>query len=132
MSDEDEIVMREAADGDLPYVLSSWVRNYGDTIRRTHRQRAIIEFRRDYVNRIVGKSPRIVVLCSSRSPSTLHGYAVVLDGALAWAYVTKDLRGMGLGRRVITEALGGYPDQIRTLRAWPTESARFRFQPKAA
>lgn len=127
-----ELRQRNATPEDMPYVLSTWVRSYGSSIPSARRQQAIVEFRRRYVDRVMRKNPHIVLLCSPDSHKTLHGYAVALDGALVWTYVTKDLRRLGLARDAITAALRGYPDTIRVRCAWPWTSDRFKFERIAA
>lgn len=119
---------RSAHPGDMPYVLATWVRSYAMGQSSARRQQAIIDFRRRYVDRIMAASPHVVVLCSPESHRTLHGYAVELDGGIAWAYVAKPLRGRGYARQVMTAALRGYPEHIRVHSRWPFDSPRFRFE----
>ena len=66
---------------------------------------------------------RVVVLASG---PTVHAWAAGAGGILFFAYVPPELRGEGLGRRVITALLGGYPDVIQTIHPWPRASERFR------
>lgn len=120
--------VRSAHPGDMPYVLATWVRSYAMGQSSARRQQAILDFRRRYVDAIMAQDPHIVVLCSPSSHSTLHGYAVVLHGGLAWAYVAKPLRREGYARQVITSALRYYPESIRTHSRWPWESERYRFE----
>lgn len=46
------------------------------------------------------------------APGVPHGWACAGDGMLHWAYVPFNLRGVGLGRAIITRVLGGYPSRI--------------------
>ncbi len=140
MSDADNLRQRSATPEDMGYILSTWVRSYGSRISSDRRQVAIVDFRRRYVDRVMKRDPHIVVLCSPNSRTTLHAYAVAVDGGLAWCYVTKDLRrelepGTGrvvsapcLAKRCIEAALRGYPDHVRVFCAWPWESSRYKFE----
>ncbi len=119
---------RSAHPGDLPYILSTWVRSYGSGIPSARRQQAVADYRRRYVDRVMASDPHIVLLCSPESRNTLHGYAVAVGDALAWVYVARDLRGLGLAKRAITAALRGYPETIRVHCAWPWDSGRFVFE----
>ena len=123
---------RSALPADMPYILSTWVRSYGSMVPSARRQSAIVEFRRRYVDRIMAQDPHIAVICSTGRGSTLHGYAVALDGAICWAYVAADLRGHGLARQAMSGALGAYPSTISVNVVWPFPTTRFKFQRLAA
>jgi hypothetical protein len=126
--DADSLRQRSATPSDMPYVLSTWVRSYGSGIPSARRQQAVADYRRRYVDRIMASDPHIVLLCSPESRNTLHGYAVAVGDALAWCYVAKDLRGLGLAKRAITGALRGYPEKIPVHCVWPWQSERFVFE----
>ncbi len=128
MSDADNLRQRSATPEDMGYILSTWVRSYGSRISSDRRQVAIVDFRRRYVDRVMKRDPHIVVLCSPNSRTTLHSYAVAVDGGVAWTYTTRDLRGLGLAKRCIEAALRGYPDHVRVFCAWPWESSRYKFE----
>ncbi len=130
MSDADNLRQRSATPEDMPYVFSTWMRSYGSRIppNRPDRDGRIVDFRRGYVDRIMKMDPHIVLLCSPTSPRTLHSYAVAVRGGLAWAYTTRELRGMGLAKRCITAALREYPDVVRAFCDWPWESSRYKFE----
>lgn len=120
---------RNAHPGDMPYVLATWVRSWVAALPRSKRaDMAPTNYRRTYVDKVMAADPHIVVLCSPEKHSALHGYVVTLDGAIAWAYVVRDLRRLGYAREAITAALRGYPDAIRCFMAWPFPSKRFRFE----
>lgn len=128
----EEVIVRPALESDMPYVLSTWVRSYGSGVPNMRRQQAIVAFRKRYVDRIMGMHPRIMVLCSPESRGTLHGYAIEHRGALAWVYVTRELRKMGMAKKAIRAALSDYPEDIRVHCAWPFPTTRFRFERLAA
>jgi len=71
----------------------------------------------------LAKGCRVVVLANG---PTVHAWAAGAAGRLYYAYVPPELRGEGLGRRVITALLGGYPDVIHITHPWPRASDRFR------
>jgi hypothetical protein len=127
MAEESALLTREANAADMPYVLATWVRSYGSRVPSKRRQQAIASFRSRYVDELLRKGARITVLCSASSPSTLHGYVVEHEGAIAWAYVVSGLRKLGFARRMILAALGAYPEQISLLCAVPFQSKRFHF-----
>ncbi len=54
----------------------------------------------------------LIVACSERDESALHGFACTANGVLCFLYVTDDLRGRGLGRALVATALGEYPQSI--------------------
>ncbi len=128
MTDADNLRQRSATPSDMPYVYSTWVRSYASGVSSDRRQQAVVRFRDGYVDLVMNSDPHIVLLCSPESRNTLHGYAVAVDGALAWVYVARDLRRLGLARRAITAALRGYPETIRVHCAWPWDSERFVFE----
>ncbi len=116
---------RSAHGGDMGYVISTWMRSY---VGPYNGKLSFPDYRKRYVDKVLSADPHIVVLCSPEKHSALHGYAVALDGAIAWTYVVKDLRRQGYAREAMTAALRGYPDEIRTHMAWPFPSKRFRFE----
>jgi GNAT superfamily N-acetyltransferase len=126
--DADSLRQRSATPSDMPYVLATWVRSYGSGIPSARRQQAVADYRRRYVDRIMASDPHIVLLCSPESRNTLHGWCCAIAGGVAWVYVAKDLRRLGLARRLITAALREYPETIRVHCAWPWTSDRFRFE----
>jgi GNAT superfamily N-acetyltransferase len=80
------------------------------------------------VDRILDdESTRGVVLCSRDNADALHGYAVASDDALHFVYLPPELRGRGYGRRLVSEALGGYPETITVTHPWPWQSRRYRW-----
>ncbi len=119
---------RSAHPGDLPYVLATWVRSYGRQFSAARRGPVLDKFRHEYVDRVMAADPHIVMLCSPEKHSALHGYAIALNGSLAWAYVAKDLRRNGYARDAITASMRGYADTIRVTWRWPFETKRFRLE----
>lgn len=75
------------------------------------------------VDRTLAAGCRVVVLANG---PTVHAWAAGADGKLFYAYVPPELRGEGLGRRVITSLLGAYPDVVHITHPWPRASERFR------
>lgn len=110
---------REMLPSDRGYVFKSWLRE--SRYRPRGHRASIITGHLD--------TARTVVLASG---PTVHAFACGSGETLHFAYVPFDLRGHGLGRRVITALFGSYPDHITVTHAWPFESARFHYARKAA
>ena len=128
-----EIIAREATPNDRAYVAMTWMKSWANDMGSgSRRRKAEDKFLADEIHPTLDAQPTIWVLCSRSSPRTLHGYAVVQNGVLCWVYVARALRGMGLARRGIEAALGGYPDDIRVRHKWPWPSRRFRHAQRAA
>lgn len=103
--------------GDRGYVFKSWLR---ECAYRPRRDRAGI------VTRHLDTA-RTVVLATG---PTVHAFACGSEGLLHFAYVPHVMRGLGIGRRVITALLGAYPEHITVTHPWPVESARFVYARK--
>ncbi len=69
------------------------------------------------------------VVCLASDELTVHAWACGVAGTLHYVYVPPELRGNGLARRVITAAVGGYPEHINVTHEWPRASSRFRYTP---
>ena len=95
-------------------VFATWMRSARQSLEET-RHVAFDVFQRSYpgfVERLLDGA-RTVVLFRQDSPAVVHAWACAGGpDVLHWAYVPFRLRGEGIGRAVITAALGGYPDRI--------------------
>ncbi len=121
------LLVRPATPDDMAFVWTTWINSYSFTIRDRSRRCAAAAMRKSYVDPILRLSPRLMVLCSPDNPRALHGHAVATKEALAWVYVTKDLREQGYGRQLIEGVLGEYPACIQVHWKWPFESGRYTF-----
>jgi hypothetical protein len=128
-----ELVVRPAmGQVDNRFVGATWYRA-AEQLRNVRREVFQAEYP-PWIHAMLMRKAGILLLCSARDTSTILAWASG-DGPnlLHFAYVPNHLRGEGLGRTIITEALGGYPERI-----WVTGSPlakghanhrRFMFNP---
>lgn len=110
---------REMTPGDRRYVVPTWAyeSRYDGMSKRQ---------RFEHVDAILDAGARCIVLAEG---PTVHAWACGGERVLHFVYVPHMLRGHGLGRRVVTELLGAYPDRIEVTHAWPYASERYQFTP---
>jgi hypothetical protein len=126
MSETPPIRLRTYEDGDLPFILNSWLRSYRRSVSDVpgwfywSRQKALILalLERSYT----------VVACDPDDPDVVYGFAVVeSDGhtfhALHWAHVKHGLRGAGVARAML-RALGIFENSDITLTHWTPAGER--------
>lgn len=123
-----QLTIRNAEPQDMPYVLHTWAKSYGNRISKHRRKYRVPEFRKSFIDPVMRAAPGILVVCSKDSPNTLHGYIVVADSSVAWLYVASSLRGLGIAKNLIVAALGNYPDVVHVRQEWPYPSNRFKFE----
>ncbi len=113
------MLTRPMSPRDRRYVVPTWAQSarYG-----LHKRKRFA-----LVDRILDLGTPVVCLASDEL--TVHAWACGIAGTLHYVYVPPELRGNGLARRVITAAVGGYPEHINVTHKWPRESARFRYAP---
>jgi hypothetical protein len=105
-----ELGLRPKTDGDTPFVMATWIRSFSVYLNGRERKAVCRKYRID-ADAFFSHFPT-VVLCSTSDADTIHGWACGSGDFLAWAYIPVDLRGYGIGKLVITEALGGYPGTV--------------------
>jgi hypothetical protein len=126
-----ELVVRlNEGQSDNRFVFSTWIRA-AEQLRNVRREVFYKEYPHWVSRRI---QAGVNLLCSVRDESTILGWASgAAPNLLHFAYVPHHLRGEGLGRAIIRETIGGYPERI-----WVTGSplakghashARFMFNP---
>lgn len=129
---EEMLVRTSTGQSDNRLVFSTWVRA-AEQLRNVRREVFYTEYP-PWIHRMIMRPAGLLLLCSPRDESTILGWACG-DGPnrLHFAYVPHHLRGEGLGRAIIRETLGGYPERI-----WVTGSPlakghanhkRFMFNP---
>lgn len=102
--------IRDKTDGDVPFIMATWMRGYGHRVCERERPQAVKKYRIE-ADAFFAHFPTSIV-CSPEREDTIHGWACGRGNFLAWAYVPVDLRGYGIGRVVMTETLGDYPGTI--------------------
>ena len=114
---------------DRRFVVPTWVRSLAMSRRGQCRTDTLRKYW-SIVDRVLDDpDTRVMVAASDMAARTIHAWAAATGDVLHYAYVPPELRREGLARRVITAALGLYPDIVSTSHAWPFASSRFVRQP---
>lgn len=125
MSD-DPIKIRQMGPGDMPYVLSTWLRDLRDADGSPMPDDLFFQAHRALIERVLADPQTVaLVACAADDPTEIWGYVVAEPSeVLWWVQTRKALRGQGLGRRLLAEA------QVPpgTPAAWQTPSARDRLK----
>lgn len=116
------MIARPMSDRDRRYVVSTWERcsRYSDIPRRYaggKRESSTV------ADCVIDAGATVIVLATD--DRTVHAWACAEDGTLHFVYVPEELRGRGLGAKVIALALGEYPQRIQITHPWPLHSQRF-------
>jgi GNAT superfamily N-acetyltransferase len=98
--------MRELEAGDRPFVAATWGKSYAPIARKMGMLSSVFYAEHPRVVDATLERADVVVLCSQRVPSTIFGWACGEPGLLHWAYVVPELRGRGVGRRLIVAVTG--------------------------
>lgn len=122
--------LREMTKADLPYVMSSWLGQYGWAFPKRERIQHVIR-ERQRIERLMRKA-RVVIACAPEHPSVVHGWACVTGSTLEFAYVPIELRRAGICKAMLSYVFEQYPDKIEVNRRWPFASARFAFRERSA
>lgn len=128
-----ELALRPMVDGDLAFVMSTWMRSYAGRVQGIVRKDVFHEHHRRLAERLIA-SERVTVACSPTSETTIHGWCCTGNASpvLHYAYVPPELRRVGLAREMIRSSLGAYPERIDASHRWPWPSQRFVFVPYLA
>jgi len=122
----DPVILRTFAPGDLPYLLSTWLRDLRDADPGPLPDDLYFTAHRTQVERVLAApSVRVTVAAASDRPEEILGYAVSEPGeVLWWIHVRKGLRGRGLAKRLLVAA--GCPPG--TPAAWGTVLGKIRLR----
>lgn len=100
---EGEVHIRPATEGDLPFIVDSWMRSYSKSV--TVARPIYDRFQRELIERLL-KASTVLVACNSESPSQLFGYVVAQRrGAvvvLHYVYVKQIFRHFGIAAALLS------------------------------
>lgn len=94
------------------YIISTWVRSYWDIQKGGLRQQVYLENEPKIAE---ASAPYATCLALSDSPETLVAWCVGKRGLLHYLYVTKGLRGRGIGTWLAEKVCGGRFEYSRRL-----------------
>lgn len=133
---------RPAQHDDRRYIATTWVRSFARISPWNHRD--VTGHHGRLVDALLDRRGVRTVVLYLADPRAIQAWACGEAGTLHYVYVPPELRGHGLARRVMREALGGYPQHIDTSHPWPCShpehrrcrdlgcsgrGARFKFNP---
>jgi ribosomal protein S18 acetylase RimI-like enzyme len=95
------ITIRTGVLTDIPFIIATWSRSC--KIGKDRRMR--IPHMRRALERVMAGSGKLAVACSAKNQDTLIGWALSECGDLWWVYVSKDFRGLSIGRRLTKAVL---------------------------
>lgn len=123
---QDPIKIRQVVPGDLPYILSTWLRDLRDADGGPLPDDLFFKAHRALIEKVLADPSTVaLVACAADEPSEIWGYVVAEPNeVLWWVQTRKALRGRGLAKRLLTEAR--VPPG--TAAAWSTPSSRDRLQ----
>lgn len=117
---------------DLPYVLSTWLRELRDAEPSGLPDDLWFPAHRAFVERVLAdRSVAAVVAAAADAPTEILGYVVAEPGeVLEWIHVRKPLRGKRLAKRLLT-AVNSPTDRPIPAR-WVTPDAKRKLATRAA
>jgi GNAT superfamily N-acetyltransferase len=122
----DPIKIRQVVPGDLPYIMSTWLRDLRDADGGPLPDDLFFQAHRALIERVLSDpKTTALVACAADDPTEIWGYVVAEPNEVCWWVQTrKALRGRGLARRLLTEAQvpPGTPG------AWQTPDSRERLK----
>lgn len=125
---------RPMTDLDRNFVFATWVKSAREALKET-KYVPFETFQSSYPTFVESllDTERTIVFFREEEPRVIHAWACAGGpSTLHWAYVPYGLRGLGIGRSVITAALRGYPERIfLTTKPWRESRGRFEFNPFA-
>lgn len=98
-----ELLIRQATPADLPFIFSTWLRNYRHSstgFAQAIDKDVYYEFHHTVLSRIVNRGARILVASDKVDPNVIYGYLVWeplpdMD-VLQYGYIKKAFRGLGI------------------------------------
>lgn len=91
------LVFRDMRDGDLPFIVSTWVRSLATPAFAQSRDVYLTNMRKS-AQMTLKRSARVVVLASSDYDETIVGWACGDDGVVHHAYVRPEIHTKSAGR----------------------------------
>lgn len=112
---------------DRGYVISTWITSHRDG---SPIPRHLHAAHHDKVVEIILSRPtvKLRMACSVEHPTTLCGWVCVEDRHVHYAYVPHTMRGVGIARALIRNALGGYPQNI-DVTSFVRRHPRYKYNP---
>src|SRR5690349_19040010 len=101
--------IRPGNEGDVPFIFSTWLRNYyadgeGERLKRRITKSVFMFGQHALIERLL-KSSHVAVACNPSDPAQIYGYAVGETkgdvAALHYVYVKPPFRSLGVARQLV-------------------------------
>lgn len=104
-----QVKIRQALAEDKNFVLSTWLRNYRHSSAFARGIRTSVYFEwhhRLLVNLMARPECTVLIACDEEEPNLILGYIAFEQGIVHYVYVKRSMRGFGLGKKLLEEAMG--------------------------